>query len=515
MSQPTHHSGGTTDAAIGLPINFDHFERLDQRQQLFRYAQDLQELLAAQNRLQQRHERVMQFFGRGEQDSDVLLNSVLKSMSLYLVTDSEGLIMQSSPAAERALAQPGRSLIWLPLPQLMHYKDRDRVKGIIQGLTASGASGCLHRDRLFLAGADPTQRGQGYEALALKVGMEIYWLLGQPVEAGADTLKLEQTLTIFGSAQEALVITDASVNIQAVNPAFTRITGYSPAEVIGKNPRMLSSGLQDPPFYRKLWNQLQSNGSWTGELFNRRKNGQIYFEWVTLKEVKNPQNETIAYIAAFSDLSNGAVDDTQYSLHSYTDLLTGLANRRLFDVRLMQALSDAIRNKAGVCVLWVCLERFDEVARDLGYEAGDLLLRACGKRLQELTPGNTVARAGGGDFLLLLPSQPDLADAQGLAQRIRQALAEPFGLPKGKAVLNSVSVGSACYPKDGATVEELLRIANAEMHYHSPIMAFVNEHPDARLPAACSLRPHIPDDANSQAPKEDVLDPSRVRDARP
>ncbi len=503
MSQPSLRSGATVDPPSGLPINFDHFERLDQQQQLFRYAQDLQELQAMQRRLQQRHEKVLQFFGRGEQDVDVLLNSILKSISMYLVTDKEGLIMQASPEAEKAFSQPGRSLNWLPLQQLMLYKERDRIKGIIQSFSGSGASGAIHQDRLFLCAGDPKLGGQGYEVLALMAGMEIFWLLGQPVDASADTPNIEQAFPLFGDAHEALLITDANASIRAVNPAFTRITGYGAAEVTGQNPRMRSSGLQDPLFYRNLWNQLQQNGSWTGELFNRRKDGQIYLEWVTIKAVKNSLRQTVSYISSFADLPQGADEDKRYSLVAHTDLLTGLANRRMFEVQLTRALSNAALDNSSGSVLWVSLERFDELARELGHEEADQLLQASGKRLQEqMAAGSTVARVGGGDFLVLLPNNPNASETERAVKLLHEAFTKPFSLARGDISVTTVSVGSACYPKDGTDVEELLRIANSEMHYQSPIMKFAIARPDDRLPPAYRLHPGVPSGKNSHSLSE-------------
>ena len=483
MNQLSMGTRAAGESAIGIPINVDHFEPLDQRPQLFRYAQDLQELLAMQSRLLQRHQKVLQFFGRGEQDADMLLSSLLKSISLYLVTDKDGLIMQVSPDAAMTLSQPGRPLNFLPLQQLMPYYERDRIKEIIQSFSDCRANGFIRQDRLFLCAGDPASGDQGYEVLVLMVGMELYWLFGNPVGRGSETLDFEKAFPIFGDAKEALLITNADVRIRAVNPAFTRITGYSAAEVIGQNPRMLSSGLQDPPFYRSFWSQLQQNGSWTGELFNRRKNGQIYFEWATVKAVKDSLGETITYIAACADLSKGADEDKHYSLNSYTDLLTGLANRRLFEIRLMRALSNANRENINVSVLWIALERFDELARELGHEQADQLLQAGGKRLQDrMSPDTTVARVGGGNFLVLLPNDPADADNDSGTDMVRHAFTEPFSLSIGTISVTSVSVGLARYPKDGRDFEQLLRIARSEMQYKSPILQFAMARPDERLP---------------------------------
>ncbi len=492
MSPLPQSSGTAVDAAIGLPSNLAHFEALEQQQQLFRYAQDLQELMTSQDRLLRRHETVLQFLGRGEPHADLLLNSLLQATRRYLVTDHEGLIMKASADAATALSPLGRSLHFLPLQQLLSYSERDRVKGIIQGFADAGASGAIHQHRLFLWAGDPAMEGQGHEVLVMMVGLEIYWLLGQVVKASAGAVDLEQAFPHFGDAQVALMITDADANIRAVSPAFTRVTGYSAAEVMGHNPRMLSSGLQDPPFYRQLWEQLQQDGSWTGELFNRRKDGQIYFEWATFKAVRNSLGQTRSYIAAFADLSKSADDKPQVSPLVYHDLLTGLANRRLLEVQLMHCLTDANRDNNKVGVLWVGLERFDELARELGHEQGEQLLQASGQRVQQRLPaGSTVTRVSAGEFLVLLANNPDQVEIERAIQVLRAACTEPFRLARGQVSITTVSVGSASYPKDGTQVDELLRIAKSEMHYQSPIMAWAIERPDVRWPPALRLHPDL------------------------
>ncbi len=472
MSLLTSIAHGPDDGALPSPVGFDHLESRDQQQQLLRYAQDLQDLLAQKDGLEARHQQVLEFMGRGAQDADLLLNTLLRSVSMYLVTDQQGEIMQASPAAESALLPAGRSIYWLPLHQLMPYTERDRVASIIRDFV--GAEGGIRRQRLLLCDPVQAKLSHCYEALVLRGGnakrMEYYWLLGRRVAPDAAALPMEDAFALLGETHEALVITDSNADIRAVNPAFVRITGYAASDVVGQNPRLLSSGLQGADFYRGLWRQLHAEGSWTGELFNRRKNGQIYFEWVTIKAVIEVQRATSSYVAAFSDLSPLDDDDVgkHDSLFVYQDGLTGLPNRRLFEARLMMAIDKARHGHTELSAVWIALDRFSKLSQELGHDACDSILRDFGARLKErLRPGDTLARAGGGEFLVLLPDLGCEAAIKIMGDGLLRVVAEKFQVAKNEVHITA-SMGCAGFPQHATDVPTLMRHASASLYNASP-----------------------------------------------
>ena len=275
---------------------------------------------------------------------------------------------------------------------------------------------------------------------------------------------LRLAATVFEIVDEAVVVTDLNNRIVSVNPAFTAITGYAPAEVVGKNPKLLASGSHSPAFYQAMWRALAESGSWRGEIWNRAKSGKVYVEWLAIKQVRDEQGEASHYVAVFSDISERkAAEDRMQQLAHY-DALTGLPNRTLFHDRLQQSLAKAKRDKTRLALMFIDLDEFKPINDSLGHHVGDLLLKEVARRLLDCLrrESDTVGRLGGDEFVVILPDMEALDDATRVAEKILEALARPCELA-GRSVCVSASIGIAAYPEHGADDKQLLTSADAAM----------------------------------------------------
>tara|TARA_B100000683_G_scaffold277737_1_gene338470 strand:- start:2920 stop:5277 length:2358 start_codon:yes stop_codon:yes gene_type:complete len=276
--------------------------------------------------------------------------------------------------------------------------------------------------------------------------------------------QLREAAAVFEHTQEGIVITDSNVRITAVNQAFTRITGYEEREVLGRNPRMLASGFHGKAFYDSMWASLESQGYWTGELWNRRKDGSVYPELVTITEVRNRQNEIVQYLAIFSDISS--IKDYQHKLEkmAHSDPLTGLSNRLLFEERLGQAMSLADRTKEKVGIVFLDLNNFKDVNDSLGHTVGDRLLKDVAVRLSEaIRSDQTLARFGGDEFLVLVPGLESAGEVAVVADALVQTMEAAFNVDERKIAI-SASLGMSLYPDHASTVEELIQQADTAMY---------------------------------------------------
>ena len=276
--------------------------------------------------------------------------------------------------------------------------------------------------------------------------------------------RLRQAASVFSSTEEGVVITDPGGVIIDVNPAFTEITGYSRAEAIGKNPRILRSDRQDAAFYAALWQSLNATGRWQGEIWNRRKSGEIYPEWLTINAVRDEDAQLVNYVAVFSDISGIKQSQAQLAHLAHHDPLTDLPNRLLFHDRLGHALSRADRDGSQLAVLFIDLDRFKHINDSLGHLAGDGLLQEVARRLTgAVRREDTVARMGGDEFTLLLEDLRRPEDAAVLARKLLEALGDPYAIA-GRELFVTASVGISLYPRDGQSAEELVRNADAAMY---------------------------------------------------
>jgi diguanylate cyclase (GGDEF)-like protein/PAS domain S-box-containing protein len=282
-------------------------------------------------------------------------------------------------------------------------------------------------------------------------------------ERNAQSLRL--AAAVFDRSTEGIIITARDGRILQVNPAFTTVTGYQPEDVIGRNPRMFSSGRQDADFYRTLWNTVLSSGQWQGEIWNRRQNGEVYPEWLSICSLRAASGEIDYFVATFSDMTERKRAEDKIIHQAYHDALTHLPNRTLFRDRLEQSLAFSRRMKhKKVALLFIDLDRFKLVNDSLGHAAGDRLLQLVAQRLREIgRQTDTLARLGGDEFTILLPDVDRVEEAMVVADKVLATLKQPFVLG-GRDIFVSASIGISMYPDDGADVDVLMKHADTAMY---------------------------------------------------
>jgi len=275
---------------------------------------------------------------------------------------------------------------------------------------------------------------------------------------------LELAASIFKAASEAMFVSDADNCILTVNPAFTSITGYTQEEIVGKNPRVLSSGCQSKQFYQKMWSAIKETGSWTGEMWNRRKDGQLYAQQVSINVVYKKGGDRGLYVAIFSDITHKKQADELIWRQANFDHLTQLPNRMLFMNRLECEVTLAQRTQVPLALLFVDLDHFKAVNDNMGHDAGDELLMQAADRIRScVRETDTVARLGGDEFTVILLQLSDPAYGATIAEKIVASLETPFTV-RGEELCLSASVGLAICPKDGDTPERLLKSADQAMY---------------------------------------------------
>jgi len=266
-------------------------------------------------------------------------------------------------------------------------------------------------------------------------------------------------------SQEGIVITDAQTVILRVNQAFSSLFGYTAEEALGKTPRMLQSGLQDRAFYAALWDGLKNNHAWQGEIWNRRKNGEVFPNWVSITAVRNDEGAVTHYVASHTDITLRKAAEEEINLLAYYDPLTGLPNRRLLHDRLHQAMIRAKRSNGRLALMFLDLDEFKPVNDAFGHQSGDALLTSIAQRLQAcVRESDTVARLGGDEFVVLLADIEAAQDALRVAEKINTALKQPLTLPGGQQVSISSSAGIAIYPEHGRDESTLTSHADAAMY---------------------------------------------------
>ena len=269
---------------------------------------------------------------------------------------------------------------------------------------------------------------------------------------------------IIEASLDGIIIVNNKGLIEYVNPTFTQVTGYSAEEAIGQTAALIKSGRHNDAFYKDMWGQLDLIGYWQGEIWNRRKNGEIYPEWLTITAIRNDKGEIFQYAGIFCDISERKEQENEIRRLAYFDDLTRLPNRRLFSDRLRMAVARAKRHDEKLAVMFVDLDHFKKINDTLGHNTGDNLLIEAAERLTQCTrEEDTVARLGGDEFILLFPEIDSVEEVTKVADRIVNAFSEPF-MCNGKKLFVTSSLGISIFPDDGDTPEILIKNADAAMY---------------------------------------------------
>jgi diguanylate cyclase (GGDEF)-like protein/PAS domain S-box-containing protein len=270
---------------------------------------------------------------------------------------------------------------------------------------------------------------------------------------------------VFENSGEAITIMDAQKRVVSINRAFSEMTGYPPEEILGRKPAMLASDLHDAEFYQRLWHGLRESGYWQGEIWNRRKTGEVYPEWLGISMLRGADGAVTHYVAISSDISERKASEARIEFLAHHDPLTDLPNRLLLRDRLERAIVQGERAGTRVALLFIDLDRFKTVNDSLGHPVGDRLLREAAQRLRNCVRDmDTVSRQGGDEFLVVLTDMKDSDAVTQVAEHILAAMAVPFSLD-GHDVAISCSVGVAVCPEDGRDFDELLKKSDIAMYH--------------------------------------------------
>ena len=396
--------------------------------------------------------------------SDVRKSAILNSaLDCILTVDASGVIQEFNPSACRTFGY-----------SLEEVTQGCNIGALVPELAVLGRGESPPDSLLNTLRESTALRNDGS---TFPVELSISW--SQVDEAGFYTLILrdiaarkraEQDLKlasmVLANTVEAVMITDADNRIQSVNPAFTEITGFAESEVVGHTPAVLASGRHDSTFYRALWQSLQEQGNWQGEIWNKRKDGTVFPEWLSINSVVEAGSGQVScYVGLFSDISTRKAYEENIWRQANFDTLTQLPNRNHFKLRLKESLAVAQAEQKSMALMFIDLDRFKEINDTLGHSFGDRLLVEAGRRLRScVREGDLVARLGGDEFTALMPGISDAAAAAEIGERILAAMAEPFELVSGKPSFISASIGITLYPRDGHGIDTLLSHADMAMY---------------------------------------------------
>jgi len=400
------------------------------------------------------------------------------------------------------LDNEGKHLLHGSAPHLPKFYN-DAINGLEIGYSAgSCGTAAFTQTRVIVEDIQSHPYWSNYKEIARKANLGACWsepiigpnnkLLGtfaiyhhQPTSPSEEALKLiesaaqlsavviehkkahdEQLLSsrVFNAAREGIMVTDPLCNIITVNPMFSDITGYSLEEVIGKNPKILNSGKHSAEFYMAMWQSVKTQGHWQGEVWNRKKNGQLYVEQLTISSLLDDAGLPRHYIGLFSDITHNKEQQQSLELMAHYDVLTKLPNRALFADRFERSIAHSKRDLTLLAVCFLDLDNFKPINDNYGHEMGDLILIEVATRLKNaLRDEDTVSRQGGDEFALLLSNFETIDQCEALLNRIHRSLAKPY-LIGDETHYISASSGTTIYPLDDADIDTLIRHADQAMY---------------------------------------------------
>jgi diguanylate cyclase (GGDEF)-like protein/PAS domain S-box-containing protein len=380
---------------------------------------------------------------------------------MLLIDPADGRIIDANPAACAFYGYARAELLALHITDIGQMTQAEMTAEVAQALAdRHGHSILQHRLK------DGTLRTvEMYSSpYHFDKRLALYSIIHDITERIEAERELREAATVFEATAEAIMITDANGVIKRINQAFVAMTGYSAAEVQGQTPRLLKSDKHDELFYQGMWEKLQAAGRWEGEIWNRRKNGEIFPVWQIISTVRDTEGKAAGFVSLFIDITQKKRDEDEIAYRANYDALTGLPNRNLLAERLNQALKQARRESSRVAVMFIDLDFFKQVNDTLGHAIGDRLLQLVAERMRLcVRETDTIARLGGDEFVILLTDIDDTVPASIVAEKIIALMVEAFSI-EGNEIHIGASIGITVFPDDGRDVETLFRNADLAMY---------------------------------------------------
>ena len=380
---------------------------------------------------------------------------------MLLIDPADGRIVDVNDAAESYYGYPHGQLVEMNIDQI-NMLPRQEIAEKMSSISKEKISTFNFRHKLANGEIRDVEAHSGL--VNLKDRHLLYSIIYDITERKQAEESLLITASVFNSSQEAIMITDVNNIIVDVNPAFTRITGYSREEAIGKNPSLLSSNRQGEMFFAKMWRSLNQEKHWRGEIWNKRKSGEIFAGLLSISSICNNDGKVLRYVAVFSDISHIKEHEAELRRVAHYDALTGIPNRALLADRMKQAIAQTSREKNMMAVCYLDLDGFKPINDTMGHDAGDQVLVEVADRIgNTIRGGDTVARLGGDEFVVLLLGLEQGEECMTTLERLLAEIAQPI-VVKNKSSTVSASIGVSIYPLDDEDSDTLLRHADQAMY---------------------------------------------------
>ncbi len=458
---PGRPAGGQT---IRIPSG-DHTAEV--HAQLYRYAEDLQQISERHTALASHYQDLLDSSSKLLESHRALQSLMRISRDMHFLTDLEGKILQANPATgkldDTAILLGSDLGAWIHPDSQEHYA---RLSS--NALLASSVTPVDHELTLKQNQREDAPLFVTAQAIAVRNGEQqvsyLHWVMYDVTPIKEKEFDVTVSSLAISNASEGVMITDASGRILSVNPAFTRITGYTQEEIMGKDASILNSGQQDPAFYAGLWESLTTQGLWSGRIINRKKSGELYTELLSISAARDTSGKALTYVAVFKDLPQKPEIKAGLEHLAHHDALTALPNRLLLQDRLKQVLALARRTGTNFSLIFIDLDKFKCINDRHGHSVGDAVLKVIAQRLLDVVREvDTVARLGGDEFIILTPGLTGEIPICTLCQRVLDVITEPIEID-GLAHSVSASIGIAEYPKHGEDERTLLHHADKAMY---------------------------------------------------
>jgi len=386
-----------------------------------------------------------------------------KSPIGLVLTDLNGKILDTNPAFSKLTGYTLEELLKLSYRDITPISYKDQEEKQLESLSKHASYGPYEKEYIHKDSHLFNVRLSG--ALLHIDGEDLIWSSAEDIsEHKKNELALKEASSVFENTHEGILITDPNVKIIRVNKRFTEITGFDLEDVKGKNPSFLKSGEHDKKFYKDLWKKLEKEGTWSGELNNRRKNGEYFTTLQSITVLTDENNEVSGYVSVFSDITDRKNYENNLSYLASHDNLTSLPNRTSFNDNFQKAIHRAKRNKCKLAILFLDLNKFKEINDTFGHETGDYLLKAVAKRFKKsIREEDTIARLGGDEFAIIIYDLKNDSDIVKISEKIIKNVQKPLDINNHK-LIPSTSIGISIYPDHAQDQETLLKYADQAMY---------------------------------------------------